>query len=261
MLILGKQEVTFRMGDRGLKQPLLEACVITVFIVSHPGWGPSLEKAPPGRWLGHLCLPQIGSLSHSGSVPGSVVPAQNSCPWWWPLGWGCGPRLTSSGLRISRVTQMFTLSSASGQVSGFRPLNLLGFLSGTVDFRNYRGGSPSAFVLRIYSGRWKPDVNGPGASMPLTNLEKQIILKGGPFCACRLEKVVAIVQPAGLCGVRTLPVAFLPWMRLKPGESRLTQTLPATHLWYLPKRENAVLANLELSEFCHLFSFLWRNKN
>lgn len=95
MLILGKQEVTFRMGDRGLKQPLLEARVITLFIVSHPGWGPSLEKAPPGRWLGHLCLPHIGSLSHSGSVPGSVVPAQNSCPWWWPLGWGCGPLLTS----------------------------------------------------------------------------------------------------------------------------------------------------------------------
>lgn len=108
MLILGKQEATF-MGDRGLKQPLLEACVITLFIVSHPGWGPSLEKAPLGRWLGHLCLPQIGSLSHSGSVPGSVMPAWNSCPLWWALGWGCGPPLTPSVLRISRVTQMFTL--------------------------------------------------------------------------------------------------------------------------------------------------------
>lgn len=220
MLILGKQEVTFRMGDRGLKQPLLEACVITLFIVSHPGWGPSLEKAPPGWWLGHLCLPQTGSLSHSGSVPGSVVPAQNSCPGWWPLGWGCGPPLTSSGLRISRVTQMFTLSSASGQVSGFRPLNSLGFLSGTVDFHNYRGGSPSAFVLSEFIQGGETRCKWPWGKHALMNLEKHIILKGGPSCACQLEKVVATVQLAGLCGVRTLPVAFLPWMRLKPGESR-----------------------------------------
>lgn len=56
--------------------------------------------------------------------------------------------------------------------------------------------------------------------MPLMNLEKQIILKGSPSGACRSEKAAAVVQPAGLCAVRVLPVAFLPGMRLKLGESR-----------------------------------------
>ena len=57
-------------------------------------------------------------------------------------------------------------------------------------------------------------------------------------------------RPHAPCGLPTLG-------EVETGRKQVTQTLPAAHLWYWPKRENAVLANLELSEFCHLFSFSW----
>lgn len=53
------------------------------------------------------------------------------------------------------------------------------------------------------------------------------------------------------CGLPTLD-------EVETGRKQVTQTLSATRLWYLPKRDNTILANLELSEFCHLFSLFMK---
>lgn len=105
MLILGKQEVIFRIGERGMKRPLLEPCVITLFMCYFSPWmraghrmyclwkrqplaraaGPSLsssDRLPESQWqcsqVGNTGLEQLsfamgprlgmwGHYSHCGS--------------------------------------------------------------------------------------------------------------------------------------------------------------------------------------------------
>ena len=79
MLILGKQEVIFRMGERGMKQPLLEACVIALFMYYFSPWVRAGHRMY-SLWKRQLLAWVAGpSLSSSDRLPESQWQCSQVC--------------------------------------------------------------------------------------------------------------------------------------------------------------------------------------
>lgn len=141
--------MSFRL-EKGNKQPLVEACVITLFLYCFSPWTRGYHWIHCHWSSNPRPAPRAGPfLSSADRLPESQwqcpvfdTLAWNIRPFWWALGCGGGATAHTAGPRMSSVTWMFAVGSSSAQprLWAFELVGLIvrAVLSCyTVDFHNH----------------------------------------------------------------------------------------------------------------------------